>query len=102
MMFSGTPLAGQFERVGVAQLVRCEAPPDARAGCEPAELAAHGGARPRSPAGGAVDDAEQRPDRKLDARVQPWPQLLPAHSSIPTSRRRPPLPLRIRIDARRW
>ena len=37
-------LAGQFERVGVAQLVRGEAPPDPSAGGEPAELAAHGGA----------------------------------------------------------
>ena len=39
---------------------------------------ADGGARPRSPAGRAVDDAEQRPDRQLGAGVQPRPQLLPA------------------------
>ena len=37
-------LAGQFERVGVAQLVRGEAPPDPSAGGEPAELAADRGA----------------------------------------------------------
>jgi len=37
-------LSGELNRVRVTQLMRCEAPPDARAGCEPAELAAHGGA----------------------------------------------------------
>jgi len=37
-------LAGQFERVGVAQLVRGEPPPNPSASGEPAELAAHGGA----------------------------------------------------------
>src|SRR4051812_25503473 len=29
------------------------------------------------PARGAADDAEQRPDGKLEASVQPWLQLLP-------------------------
>jgi hypothetical protein len=67
-----------------------------------AALATHRGARPRSPAGEAIDDAEQRPNRQLDARAHPGPQLLPPHSSIPTSRRRPPVPLQSRIDPRRW
>jgi hypothetical protein len=41
------PFAREFDGVGVAQLVRSEAAPDAGAGREPAELDAHVGARPR-------------------------------------------------------
>ena len=37
-------LAGQLERVGVAQLMRRKAAPDAGAGGEPAELRTDGGA----------------------------------------------------------
>ena len=37
-------LAGELESMCVTQLVRSEPPPDASAGREPAELAAHGGA----------------------------------------------------------
>ena len=70
--------ARKFDGVGVAQLVRSEAPPDASVGGEPAELDAHVGARPRPSASRAVDDTEQRADRKLNAGRQPWPQLLPA------------------------
>ena len=61
-------LAGELERVRVAQLVRREPAPDAGLGGEPAQLAADPGARPGPPAGGAVDDAEQRPDGQLGAR----------------------------------
>jgi hypothetical protein len=57
----------ELERVRVAQLVRREATPDACARGEPAELGANRGARPRSPAGGAVDDAEQLPDGQIGA-----------------------------------
>ena len=71
-------LAGELDRVGVAQLVRREPAPHARLGGEPAELDAHAGARPRPPARGAVDDAEQRPDRQLNAGGEPGLQLLPA------------------------
>jgi len=96
-------LAGELERVGMAQLRGREPASDARPGGEPAELGAHGGARPRSPAGRAVDDAEQQPDRQLCADGQPRPDLLPPPlTSMPTSRRRPPLPWRTRIDPRRW
>ena len=52
MMLSATSLAGEFERVGVAPLVRRESAPDARLGGEPAELRANRGPRPRLPAGG--------------------------------------------------
>src|SRR3954451_2200125 len=62
----------------VAQLVRCEAAPDTRLGREPAELDAHARARPGPPAGRAVDHAEQRADRELEAGSEPRAQLLPA------------------------
>ena len=44
-----------------------------------------------------VDDAQQRTDRQLEPRLQ----LLEAHASMPTSRRRPPLPRRTRSEPRR-
>src|SRR4051794_13731713 len=77
MMFSGTP-SRELKRVGVTQLVGRKAATNPGLRGEPAELAADRGARPRPPAGRAVDDAEQQPDRQLEARVQPRPQLLPA------------------------
>src|SRR6187551_2625622 len=58
--------------------MRREPTPDARVRGGAAKLAAHPGARPRSPASGSVDDAEQRPDRQLGARGPPGAQLLPA------------------------
>jgi hypothetical protein len=66
-------LTRKLERVRVAQLVRGEPAPDPGADGESAELRADGCARPRSPAGRAVDDAEQRPDRQLGPRSQPRP-----------------------------
>ncbi len=58
-------LTRELERTRVAQLMRRDPAPDACLGREAPELAANGGARPRSPAGRAVDDAEQRADRQL-------------------------------------
>jgi hypothetical protein len=71
-------LAGELERMRVPELVRRKAAPDPGASGKPAELAADGSARPWSPAGRAVDDAEQRSDRKLGACVQPRAELFPA------------------------
>ena len=71
-------LAGELERVRVAQLVRREPAPDACLGGEPAQLAAYPGAGPGPPAGGAVDDAEQRSDGQLGTRCEPRAQVLPA------------------------
>ncbi len=65
------PDSGQLHGVGVAQQVRCDAAPDTGVGGEPAKLAADGGARPRSPAGGTIDDAEQRAHRELDTHREP-------------------------------
>src|SRR5215212_1918581 len=70
-------LARELDCVGVAQLVRREAAPDTRLAGEPANLDARVGARPRPPAGRAVDDAEQRPDRQRDPGGQPRSKLLP-------------------------
>jgi hypothetical protein len=71
-------LATRLTAAGVAELVRREAASDTRLGSESAEFDARVGARPRSPAGRAVDDAEQRPDRELEAGGQPGALLLPA------------------------
>ena len=65
-------LASELERVGVAQLVRREPPPHACLGGEPAQLTAHPGAGPGASAGGAVDDAEQRPGGQRGPCGEPW------------------------------
>jgi hypothetical protein len=70
--------ARELERMGVAQLVRREPAPNARLKREPAQLVANAGARPGPPASWAVDDAEQRSDRQLDAGGEPGSQLVPA------------------------
>ena len=64
--------------MGVAELVRREAATDTRLAGEPAEFDARVGAGPGPPTGRAVDDAEQRPDRQLEAGGEPRSQLLPA------------------------
>jgi hypothetical protein len=53
---------GEFDGVGVAQLVRRKAPPDSRLGREPTKLDPNAGARPGSASRRAVDDAEERSD----------------------------------------
>src|SRR4051812_42874356 len=56
----------------------CGAKPHAGLAGDAAQLGAGGGGRPGPPAGGAVDDAEQRADRQLDPRLEPCFELLPA------------------------
>src|SRR5215210_5958926 len=70
-------LAGHFDGVGVAELVRREASPHASLAGDAAQLGAGGGGRPGPPARGAVDDAEQRTDRQFDPRLEPGRELLP-------------------------
>src|SRR5919106_3113289 len=70
-------LAGHLDGVRVAQLVRREASSYAGLAGDAAQLGAGGGGRPGPPARGAVDDAEQRPDRQLEARLEPGRELLP-------------------------
>ena len=62
--------------VSMPELVGSKAAPDTSVSGEVSELAAHGGRRPRPPAGRAVDDAEQRPDRKLDPVREPAVDVL--------------------------
>src|SRR5688572_17757504 len=54
-----------------------KASPHAGLAGDAAQLSAGGGGRPRPPARGAVDDAEQRSDRELDPRFEPGRELLP-------------------------
>src|SRR5215218_5223097 len=54
----------------------CRAKP--RLSGEPSELGADRGARPRAPAGWAVDDAKQRPEGKFGPGAESGAQLLPA------------------------
>ena len=57
------PLAGELERMRMAQLMRREAASDSGSGGNAAKLGADRGTRPRSSARRAVDNAEQQPDR---------------------------------------
>ena len=77
MMFSGTPSRSELEGVRVAQLVRREAAPDAGPGGAPGSAARAADGVTTASAGGAVDDAEQRPDRHRLARSQPGLELFP-------------------------
>jgi hypothetical protein len=60
-------LPGELDGMCVSQLVWSEASPDTRLGGVAAKLASDCGGRPGSPARGAVDHAEQRAYRHLDA-----------------------------------
>ncbi len=70
-------LAGELDRVRVAELVRRETSPHSSPGRERAELAANRGAWPRPTAGRSVDHAEQRSDGKPGAVIAPRTELLP-------------------------
>jgi hypothetical protein len=61
--------AQEFERVRVTQLVRREASAHPGAGGATPQRGARGRGVPRAPARTAVDDAEQRTDRHLFARL---------------------------------
>ena len=98
MMFNGTPSRACAWRSWWGTKRRRTPRPHG----ESAKLTSHSGAGPRSPASRAVDDAEQRPDRQLETRAWRDRSCSQPHSPIPTSRRRPPWPLRTRIDPRRW
>ena len=56
-------------------MMRREPTPHASVRGQPAQLAAGGGGRPGAAAGGSVDYAEQRPDRHLDAMLEPGVEL---------------------------
>ncbi len=94
--------ACHLDGVGVAELVRREAPAHAGRGGGAPELRAGGCGCPGSAAGRAVDDAEQRVDGEFEVELsQGWSSCQP-QLSMPTSRRRPPLPRRTSSEPRRW
>jgi hypothetical protein len=70
--------ARHLDGVRVPQLVRHKAPANACRDGRPAEVGAGGGAGPAAAACRAGENADQRPDGKLDSRLEPWLQLGPA------------------------
>jgi hypothetical protein len=93
--------AGHLDRVCVAQLARGEASAHDRPGGGAAELGACAAGGPRASARASVDDAEQWTDRQATRTISHGSSSCQPQSSIPTSRRRPPLPRRTRIEPRR-
>jgi hypothetical protein len=69
-------LARHLDGMGVPELVRREASPHSCLAGDASELRARGGGGPRPSARGAVDNAEQRSDWELDARLEPGRELL--------------------------
>jgi hypothetical protein len=69
--------AGHLDRVGVAQLVWCEAPAYTGRGGGAPELRAGGRACPGSATCRTVDDAEQRADGEFEAALEPGLEFLP-------------------------
>ena len=88
------PLVCHLDRVGVPELVWCEASPHSRCRCCSAELLASGGLLPVPTRSGPVNDTQQRANgswRRMSIHDSSWDH---AQRSMPTSRRRPPLPWR--------
>ena len=75
------PFPRELDSMPMSELVGGEPTTNTGLGGELPEFAAHGGRRPRAAAGRAVNDAKQRPDRKLDPVSEPAVQML----IIPTS-----------------
>ena len=65
------PPAGELDSVPVPKLERREPTTNTGLGSKRAQLTADSRRRPRPPAGRAVDDAKQRPDRELDTLLNP-------------------------------
>jgi len=86
------PLARELDSMRMPQLMWRQTAANTRLRSQLPEFAADCGRWPRAPAGRAVDDAEQRTDRELNAVLAPAAQVLKPQSSIPTSRRLSPFP----------
>jgi hypothetical protein len=86
----GDPFVRHLDRVRVAELVWREPTPHSRCGGDPAQLTTRGCRLPVAPGGRAVDHAEQRADRELDAELLPGLEVLPRRAVDPTSRRLSP------------
>src|SRR3954469_5215439 len=70
-------LAGHLDGVGMAELVRSEASPNAGALCRAAESFSGGGPRPGAAAGRSGENGEQRTDGHYHADGQPTVELFP-------------------------
>ena len=70
-------LARHLNGMGMAQLVRREAPPHTGLVRHVRQVRARRGGRPGPSAGRSVDHAEQRSDGQLDARLEPRRELFP-------------------------
>src|SRR3954451_12228722 len=80
--------AGHLDGVRVAELMGCEAPPDTGLRGGVAQLGARRAGRPCAAASRAGRDAQQRTDWKVDARGEPWLNLLPGpvvHADLPAA-----------------
>ena len=86
----------------MAQLVRREPAPDTGAGGEPPELAAHRGPGPRRPPVRPSMMHNSGPTGSSARAASHGHSCSQPHSSMPTSRRRPPLPRRTSSEPRRW
>jgi hypothetical protein len=70
------PLVGEFDGVGVAELVRREPPPHTGLGGDAAKLPAGGVARPGPPARRTVNHAQQRADRHFHPELEPGTEVV--------------------------
>src|SRR5215218_10294455 len=77
MTIGGTPSWAISTAWAWRSLVRREASPYAGLAGDASYLSARGGGRPGPSARGAVDDAEERPDRQRDTPLQPRRELFP-------------------------
>ena len=96
----GHPFAGELDSTPVSELVGSEAAPHAGLGGEFPEFCADGGRRPCPAAGRAVNDAEQRPDRKLHPVCEPAVDVLKSQVIHPDLPAAITLPWRINTDPR--
>src|SRR5215216_3291074 len=78
MMFKATPSWASSTAWAWRSWCGANRRADSGVGREAVKLEAHTGTGPAAAAGGAIDDAEQRPDRQLGTRGEPGAQLFPA------------------------
>ena len=86
------PLMRKLHSVGMAKLMRRQAPARPRPGAGPAQFAPDRCRGPWSPATGTMQDAEQRPTGSWRRSSSHGSSVRHPHASRPTSRRLPPFP----------
>jgi hypothetical protein len=95
------PLAQQLDSMRMAELVRGYAPADPGRDGGAMQLKASGAGRPRVAARRSGDHAEQRATGSVARSATHDSRAAQPHASIPTRRRRSPLPCLTKIDPRR-